>query len=162
MATVFKKRSKENLPAKKAEKPPRSGHKGRWLLLLALLGGGLWFAPAIASRTSLGDWPLRQALNGIDGTISSGSRTFGWLSSIVYHDVQIRDAKGNVLATIATIRTDQTLAQLAAHPKALGTIQIEQLQAFVDVRRDGSNLEDVLLPWLTSGASGASRLWIWN
>ena len=110
MATVFKKRSKENLPAKKAEKPPRSGHKGRWLLLLALLGGGLWFSPAIASRTSLGDWPLRQALNGIDGTISSGSRTFGWLSSIVYHDVQIRDAKGNVLATIATIRTDQTLS----------------------------------------------------
>jgi hypothetical protein len=155
MATVFKNRSAQNPQATKAEKPPRSGHKGRWLLLLALLGGGLWFAPAIASRTSLGDWPLRQALNGIDGTISSGSRTFGWLSSIVYHDVQIRDAKGNVLATIATIRTDKTLSQLALHAGDLGTIRIEQLQAALELRPDGSNLEDVVQPWWSRGTTGA-------
>ena len=162
MATVSSKRAKPSHPVEKVAKPPRHGRMGRRLVLAALLGLGLWFAPAIASRTSLGDWPLRQALAGINGTISSGGRTFGWLSSIEYRDVQIHDANGGVLATIAIIRTEKTLSQLATHPNDLGTIHIEKPQASIELRRDGSNLEDVLQPWWSSGASGAIRPWIWN
>ena len=40
------------------------------------------------------------------------------------------------------------------HLTDLGTIHVEQLQASVDVRILLSNLEDVLLPWLTKGATG--------
>jgi hypothetical protein len=159
MATVSNKRPKPSDPATqpraKPTKPPRSGGMGRRLVMAAMLAVGLWFAPALAGRTSLGDWPLRQALPGINGTITSGGRTFGWLSPIEYRDVQIHDASGNVLATVAVIRTEKSLAQLASHPSDLGTIRIEQLQATIELRRDGSNLEDVLQPWDSRSTSGA-------
>src|ERR1700753_3942369 len=103
MANKPGKRHKSSEPDEEAEEPAkaakphaparasRSGRRGssrRVLVLLALLAATGWFAPTIVARTSLGDFPLQKALAGIQGTISSGGRSFGWLSPVVFTNVQ--------------------------------------------------------------------------
>ena len=135
----------------------RKPHRWRRRMIVSIgLLALVWFAPLIVSFTSLADWPLRHALAGINGTISAGSTSYGWLSPVEFRDVQIRDVKGNLLLTAATIRSQRPLWQLAAHSSDLGTLTIAQPKLGLELRPDGSNAEDVLLPWLNRSSTGAS------
>ncbi len=87
---------------------------------------------------------------------SAPAAPYGWLSPVEFRDVQIRDAKGNLLLTAATIRSQRPLWQLVAHSSDLGTLTIAQPKLGLELRPDGSNAEDVLLPWLTRSSTGAS------
>ncbi|HEV3418625.1 MAG TPA: DUF748 domain-containing protein, partial [Pirellulales bacterium] len=138
---------------------PAAKRPRRWprRVLIALAGYALlmWALPILLAWTPLRNRPLAMALPGLNGTVTSGGASLGWFSPVVFSDVEIRDAAGNLLISAAAIRTDKTLLQLALSQTELGTIRIEQPNLALEMRRDGSNAEDVLLPWLKGGNGGA-------
>ena len=159
MTTVTSKRpthGRSAHPKPEVEKVRKPHRWRRRLAFAAALAALVWFAPAIVSHTSLAGWPLRHALAGINGSVSAGGASFGWLSPVEFRDVQIRDAQGNLLLSAATIRSSKPLWQLAAHSSDLGTLTIAQPKLGLELRSDGSNAEDVLLPWLNRSSSGGS------
>src|SRR5438094_7040248 len=107
-------------PVKKRRRWPRR-------LAIALAGYALlmWVLPILLGWTPLRDKPLAMALPGLNGTVTSGSASLGWFSPVVYTNVEIRDPAGNLLASVAAIRTEKTLLQLALSQTDLGTIRIE-------------------------------------
>lgn len=123
------------------------------LAALAVLGAMVWMAPTVLVHTSLRDRPLATALAGIDGSITSGSARWGWLSGIEYRDVVLRDRAGRAAIVVPLMVVEQGLLHLAIDPSDLGTLRLVGPQALVEVRGGGSSLEDLLAPWLAASAS---------
>ncbi len=135
----------------------RAPRHWRRRLLLMVIGVLLilWVLPIGLAYSPLRNQPLALALPGINGTIVSGSASFGWFAPIVYNNVEVRDTAGNVVLSVAAIRSEKPLVYLATHPRSIGGLRLEQPVANLEVRPDGSNLEDVFAPLLKSdGTSG--------
>jgi hypothetical protein len=122
-------------------------------LALAVLAAGGWFAPDLIVHTPLRDRPLAMAFAGIDGTISSGGATWRWLGGVEYRDVVLRDRSGRAAVMVPRLLLDRGLARLALDRRNLGTVRFIDAEALVEVRGDGSSLEDVLAPWLAAAGS---------
>jgi len=107
-----------------ATRPRR--HRWRWIavLLLGTLAGGVWFAPAIVSQTSLRHsiaswvtrgWPIR---------VEPGPTSLGWMKPVTLRDLRVHDADGQPLLTIKELRSEKTLWQLATQPTQFGTFTL--------------------------------------
>ena len=140
--------------ARKHSRYPGGRRRGRWavfsLASLAVLAGSGWIAPRVLVLTALRDRPLEAALAGIDGSVSSGGATWGWIGGIEYRDVLLRDRTGRAVVAVPRLSIDRSLAQLALDPRNLGTVRLVAAEALIDVRAGGSSLEDVLAPWLAT------------
>ena len=130
-----------------AAQPPR-----RWavfsLAALAVLAATGWLAPAVLVRTQLRDRPLTAAFAGIAGSVESRAATWNWLGGITYRDIVVRDPQGRAVAIVPELVLDKGLLGLALAPRDLGTVRLVGVEMLVEVRRDGSSLEDLVAPWL--------------
>ncbi len=120
-------------------------------------GGGPFSALGTAARAGphlAAQSAVATSLPGINGTITSSSATFGWFSPIVYHDVQVSDAAGNVLLSVATIQSEKPLVYLATHPRTIGGLRLERPTVNIEMCADGSNAEDILAPLFAPKTSG--------
>lgn len=124
--------------------------RGTLVLALAAVGAAAWFAPDLAVRTPLRDRPLAAAFAGIDGSITSGAATWRWIGGVEYRDVVLRDRAGRAALIVPRLIIDRGLAQLAVDRRSLGTVRLVSPEALVEVRSDGSSLEDILAPWLAT------------
>lgn len=149
-----KPRSAKSPSAKEAAAKPRRRWPRRIAIALAGYALLMWVLPIVLAWTPLRNKALTAALPGLNGTITSGGASLGWFSPVVFTDLEIRDPSGNLLASAAAARTEKTLLQLALSQVDLGTIRIEQPSVSLEMRRDGSNAEDVLLPFLKGGGGG--------
>ncbi len=140
----------------RAQRP--RGRKRRVLVVLALLLALLYFTPNLLALTSFRNVPLGVVFEGIEGTITSGSASLGWFSPVVYRDVEIRDREGELVLTVAEVTSEKTVGQLLADRSQLGGWTIDRPQVFAVARADGSNLEDVFLPWWNLPSSGPTAI----
>jgi hypothetical protein len=120
------------------------------MLVLAGLVGLACAAPTLLVHTSLRDRPLAAAFTGIDGTISSGGATWRWLGSLEYRDVVLRDRAGRAAVVVPLVVIDRGLIRLAFERSNLGTVRLVEPEVLVEVRGDGSSLEDILAAWLAA------------
>lgn len=134
------------------EEPPRRARGRRWLLVLTALAAGAWFAPQAAVVSGVRDWPLRQALAGIDGRIASRAATWSWFGPIDFRDVVLSDRSGKPVLAARRVVVDRGLARLLLERGSPGTVRVIGGEALVEVRPGGSTLEDVIAPWLASAA----------
>jgi hypothetical protein len=133
------------------------------MLALALLGTGVWFAPDLVVHTPLRDRPLAMAFAGIDGSIASGGATWRWVGGVEYRDVVLRDRSGRPALVVARLLLDRGIARMVFDRRNLGTVRFIDPEALVEVRGDGSSLEDVLAPWLaTAGSAPAMEIEVVN
>jgi len=155
MATAERPKSSGPAPKRKQPKQGRS-HAFRYgsLLTLMLLLATAYFAPWLVAHTPVGPWLVRAAAP-VDGTITFGSASLDWMSSVVVNDVEIRDAEGESVATIATIRTEKSLLALLLDTSDLGLLKIEQPVIHVVARETRSNVEDLLADILAADESKA-------
>jgi hypothetical protein len=123
---------------------------------LAVLAAVGWIAPTILVLTELRDRPLTAAFAGIDGRLASRSASWTWFGGIEYRDVVLLDREGRPVIVIKRLVSDRGLAALAIDPGNLGTIRLIGGEGLVEVRRGGSNLEDILAPWLATWSQPAS------
>ncbi|MFO0903334.1 MAG: hypothetical protein U0939_10060 [Pirellulales bacterium] len=126
------------------------------LLFLALFPALLaWLAPAIIAHTSLRQTIVEKATGKLDGQVTLGGASFGWLSPVRLYDLQVTDRDGEPVASVAAISTHRTLFGLLMNQRNPGTIVLEKPVGRLVLRRDGSNLEDLLAPVLEEPSSGS-------
>lgn len=132
--------------------PPPRRRRGRLFFLAAIAVIGLlgWFGPSIVALTTLRDRPLQTLFAGIDGSIGSRKARWNWLGTIEYRDVILRDRQGRGVVGIDRLTLDRGLVGLAMNPSNVGTVRATGVEAILEVRRGGSNLEDLLAPWLAA------------
>lgn len=123
------------------------------MLALAAFAAGVWFAPDLAVLTPLRDQPLALAFAGIDGSIASGGARWRWVGGVEYRDVVLRDRAGRPAVIVPRLLLDRGVARIAVDRGNLGTVRLVDPEALVEVRGDGSSLEDVLAPWLARSGS---------
>src|SRR6266540_3996893 len=85
-------------PAAAKPRNPRRWRR-RVAILFVLLGVGVWFAPAIVSKTGLRNQIARDAFADLRGSIEVGGASFSWFAPIELRDVVIKDAQGRTLLT---------------------------------------------------------------
>ena len=146
MATVSKERDKVISPKKK----PRSGNSRRMrplLWLLAGLTGLIWAAPMIVAYTPLRQQVLASLMPGLNGSITAESASLGWFSPVVFNQVRVHDAQGELLLEIPRLAGQRMLLGIAADTANLGHFQADDAQVKLIFRHDVTNAEEVLLPW---------------
>jgi hypothetical protein len=126
------------------DKPPRSWRKWLWLCSPILLGLLIWMTPVIVAHTALREQVVPFVLPAFEGSVTIESASFDWLSPVVFHDLVARDKRGERFLKVATIATERRLVDLVFDTAHAGRVNIEQPELKVLLRKDGSNIEDVL------------------
>ncbi len=134
-------------PAYTAYRPARS-RKPLVFIGGVLLGVLVWFAPAIIVNSPLKQRILAAATGDFTGTVVIDSISASWLSGLTARSIVVTDAQGERLAEVASIRLDKSLLALLSNYSDLGTIHVQQPILHLNLRADGSNLEDAIAPWL--------------
>jgi hypothetical protein len=156
MATVDVPRPKRPATGEPATPPKRKSWAFRYgsLAMLVLLIGTTYLAPMIVANTPLRDWVLQAALK-LDGTVSLGSLSLGWFSSVVAEDLEIRDAAGDALVKVAMLRTDKPLIGLLLDLSDLGLLHVERPELHVVARDKDTNIEQVFASLLSNSPDTA-------
>ncbi len=128
--------------------PPTRRSRQRWILLLGLPALLVACAPIITAQTGLRHIVAGAVLAKGQGSLRIGSASLGWFSPVELSNVEWRDADGDRMLLVPKLTLDRSLGQLLIGPTQLGTIRLEQPELNVRLRSDGSNVEDVLAPWL--------------
>ena len=135
-------------PIEEKRIPRRS--RRRYVLLAALLLALtlVFLAPTIVARTSVRDHLIPVVAPEFPGRVNIGAASLGWFSPIALREVSVTDAAGDVLLRTSSITSEKTLFALVTNPSQAGLIRVEQPVLDVELRADGSNLEDALQPLL--------------
>src|SRR4029453_124016 len=128
--------------------------------LLPLSGPAVFFAPLLIGRTGIWKSILAVAAPELAGKIDAGSLQLSWLSPIEIRNLAVNGADGQPLAGAVLIRSHKTLLELALHSRDLGLFEVQDLNAKIVLRADGSNIEDFLatLPKSQSQSSGGTQV----
>lgn len=137
----------------------RGGRRRLWtvlvgLTILLLLAVGL--APTIIAKTALRDRVLNIAA-GLDGEIDTARGSLGWFSPIVLEDVGIFDRDDTTVAEAKSLTSSSTLLGLLFNGSKPGTFTITHPVLYLELREDGSNLEDVLRPILQAQGKSSTE-----
>ena len=148
-------RKKTRIDSDAKKEPPkkrrfRVGCSAICLLLLVVLGVGLFFAPTIVANTSLRNKIVPIALSGLEGQVAVDSVSLGWFSKVELSGVRATGNDGEPLFEIKKVASDKTLWDLIWNQSQLGKFTIEQPHIHVQLSGDSSNLEDAISGLLTS------------
>src|SRR5262245_10748969 len=128
----------------------RNRHRlpARWKLLLLVILAGLvllvLFAPTLVAHPPVLNWLARQALDDMQGNLTVGDASLGWLAPVVLRDVQIHDLSGRTLLSAPGITSSKTLLSLLVDRSDLGTFFLEQPTLSLAFAGQQSNLEQLL------------------
>jgi hypothetical protein len=132
-------RPRRNRPVKKE---PRKRRKLPWLLLFAV--ALVVFLPTIVAKSPLRNVVLSAALPTKALRVSVGNATLGWFTRPSLDQVKVWDAKGNELMTAEAIHIDRAPSSLLFDWHNLGTIEVVRPALHLQLRNDGSNVDDVI------------------
>lgn len=143
------RRAPRKEPASRGAAPRR--RRSRWLWLLAavaVLAAFVWLLPTIVANSSLLNSILASAAADLKGEVTAQSATLGWFSSLKLSGIEIRDEAGQPLLEIPELRGDRSLLAILWDSSKLGRIRLENPKLSVVLRKDGSNVEDLLAAYL--------------
>ncbi|MCI0492010.1 MAG: hypothetical protein L0Z07_03630 [Planctomycetes bacterium] len=120
------------------------GVRRRLLLGLVLLTAGVAVLPTLVAKTPLRNSVLSAVMPSDVIRASVGDASLGWLSPPSLSAVEVRDAAGATLLTIESVHLDRPLWSLVTNTRDLGSIEIVRPKLHVEIRPNGSNVEDVV------------------
>jgi translocation and assembly module TamB len=122
---------------------PRRWFTKLFLVLLLVVGA----APYIIAYTPLKDAALRWAMKDqLNGSLTVGSLSLGWLSPIGVENIELSDAQGQPVAKVAKVETSLSLWQFVSNPTDLGTIKVVNPALSLAADNTTTNLEQVIAP----------------
>lgn len=107
-------------------------------VLFCMLGAGICLAPTLLIATSLGSRLLNSAIANEELTATVESATGGWFAPLVFHDVHIANADGQVVWTVKEIRTSKGLLFFITDPVHIGEIRLLGSSLKVHLNADGT------------------------
>ena len=119
-----------------------------WPVVLIILAAIVFFLPTVIGSTSLRQKAIDWVFSDFDGHISVGSAGIGWFSPIRLNEVAVVDSSGNPLVEVASVTTSRPLVSFL-YASDYGDVTLEQPMFHVELRPDGSNLEDALASLLS-------------
>lgn len=114
----------------------------RWAWILAGLLAAVGLAPSVLGHTSFRNQILAGLLASPQGSVTCHDASLGWFSPISAEHVELRDAQGELIASAPSVTLDKSLLGLLLDSTSLGAIRVEAPQLYVELREDGSNVED--------------------
>ena len=132
---------------RRAEHDRTARKRRRWPWLLLLLLVVVFFLPNVIAMTGLKQKALDYALADFNGRITVKSASFGWLQPTTLKQIEAVDEAGRPLATIEEVKTSGSLLSFMTSSD-YGTVEVNQPVVWVQLRPDGSNLEDACSVWL--------------
>ncbi len=124
--------------------PPRKRLRFKWIVLLAAVILLVAALPTIVAKSPLLNVVLSRAVPGGALRVAAGDASLGWLTAPSLSHVEVADAVGNPLLTADQIAISQSPLSLAMNWRNLGIITIQRPVIQIQLRPDGSNLEDVI------------------
>lgn len=119
----------------------------RWPWLMLMLAAVILFLPNMIGWFGLPQKAIDYVLSDFKGTISVGQVSLGWLRPIKLANIVAVDANGNTLFEAESITSTKPLYSFVAS-NDLGQFNVEQPIAYIQLRPDGSNLEDALSKYI--------------
>jgi len=117
----------------------RRGLAGSLLAVVLLVAA----SPYLFSWPPLANFALGAASWRIQGRATVGAASLGWFSPPALNDLEVVPRKGPPLLKAPTIVIDRPLWQIVTQGH-VGQVRIERPELHLLVRKDGSNLEDLL------------------
>jgi hypothetical protein len=117
----------------------RRGLTGALLAVVLLLAA----SPYLLSWPTLTNFALGAASLRIHGRATVGAASLGWFSPPALTDLKVVPREGPPLLMAPIIAIDRSLWQIVTHGH-LGQVRIERPELHLLIRKDGSNLEDLL------------------
>ncbi len=114
------------------------------LILFAAL---IWFLPTIVANSPLKQWAINMALADFKGNVEVESISWGWLTHIRLNRVIARDENNQLLLTAGSVYVPKSLTSIL-NATDYGTIEIGDPVVYLQLRPDGSNLEDAIADML--------------
>ena len=129
------------------------GARRRFLTFLVLSIGTIALLPLVIAKTPLRNILLSAAIpnNALRVTVRDAS--LSWFSGPSLSGVEVKDPAGNMLLSAERISQARGPLDLLMNRRDLGVIEIRRPTIHVQVRPDGSNLEDVVHQLLTTLAT---------
>lgn len=132
-----------------AEKPKSKGRilkRLHWLLplLFVAVAALVWAAPIVVSQTPLHGYVLSAVCSDLEGEVAADSLSLDWFSPIVIRNVTWHGPDGELLLRADSISSDRSLLDLLADRRNRGTFRVVAADMRIEIRPDGSNLEDAL------------------
>ena len=119
----------------------------RLAAIVACFAVGLFFLPALLSISPLKQRLIDWATTDLNGQLTVESVSLGWFSPIELKGVNVQDAQGQTVITVAQVVTSNRLIDFARTAN-LGRIEITQPSLLVQLTEQGSNLESVFTTYL--------------
>jgi hypothetical protein len=119
------------------------GARRRLLTFFVLAVGIVAVLPFAVVNTPLRNTLLSAALPS-DARVTASGGSFSWAGGASLSGVEVRDAAGNVLLVAEKVSIDRAPGNLLLNPRDLGTIEVSRPTLHLQIRPDGSNLEDLV------------------
>jgi hypothetical protein len=149
MSTVNRRRKRHadllDEPEAEIAPPPRKSRAFRngCIAMVGLLILAVLLAPTIIAQTSLRNTLPARAIE-LDGSISLGSLSLGWFSSVVIDDLELRDPENRVIADVKQVRLEKSLLGLLLDMGDVGVVHIDQPTIHVICNEQDTNVERTL------------------
>lgn len=141
----------------------RSGSNGiftfrRMVAALGLIALAIFLAPIIIAKTPLRQQLVSFAAPELKAEVEIGSANFWWFSPITLSNTKVRDEKGEPLLSFTELSIEKSLLSLILDSSDIGKVKIVEPQAFIALRDDGSNIEDLIEPFMTSESESTESI----
>ena len=113
----------------------------------------LWMLPTLLLNGPLQTSIFQRLLSETDATATAGSVSASWFSPLVVHDLVLTDTEGEPFIQVDSVATQKSLLQLLVNSRQPGVVSIQRPHVKLQLRSDGSNLEDVLRPLFAGRAT---------
>lgn len=113
-------------------------------------------APTLVTRTFLREYLISQVLPPETAVVTMRDLQIGWFTPLSIDELRVLDAGGQPLLEVDAIQGDRSLTDLALNTQDLGQIAVTNPTVHLQLRPDGSNIEDALAKFSTSGSTTSS------
>jgi translocation and assembly module TamB len=145
------------LPTVRRQPPPKNPWKQlsswpwrRYWPVAAGIGAVLfvWLLPWMIAHSPIMTALIDRSAADLAGTVTARSASLGWFSPVVLYGVEVRDKQDQPVMEIAKLTGDKALLALLFDSSHLGRFRLTEPKVRLVVRDDGSNLEDLIAPYL--------------
>ena len=126
--------------------PRRKRRRWPWIVLALLVL--LFFLPTLIVQTPLKQKAIDWATADFKGNIVVDKISTGWFSPTAVSGVTVLDESGQPLVTVDKVITTKSLYGFATAGNDYGSIEIESPKIYLQLRPDGSNLEDAIAEYM--------------